>query len=130
MAVKRSLLFSAFALGIATGSVQCQNTQKISSAEETFVTVVTERLGKKYTCDDNQSRSFALCKQTREGDQAMREFNYVLIRRADNKVTHEGIFRMGDVRWKDDTTIEVTGTSSVRTEVLERKTFSIYSDQH
>jgi hypothetical protein len=90
--------------------------------------VVSDRLGKKYELAYNASKTYALCQQQREADHPQRNFNYVVVRLADQQIVHEGSFRLGHVKWRDDTSIEVFN-SSIRDEQGEKKIISIDIDQ-
>lgn len=91
--------------------------------------VVSARLGKKYELAYNASKTYALCQQQRGADHPQRNFNYVVIRLADREIVLEGSFRLGYVKWKDDTSIEVFN-SSIRDEQGEKKIISIDTHQH
>jgi hypothetical protein len=126
---KTSLSLLIVACCLSATVTNCQSTGKHSTLQKKASAIATEKLGKKYTCDNNTSGTFTLCKQVREGDQVQREFRYILLRLSDHKIIREGSFRMGDAHWRDDASIEVINTSSVRDEETQRTIFSINSDQ-
>jgi hypothetical protein len=97
--------------------------------EKNLEDVISERLGKKYELAYNASGTYALCQQQRDADHPQRNFSFVVIRIADKQIVHEGSFRLGHVKWRDDTSIEVFN-SSIRDEQGEKKIISINTDQH
>jgi hypothetical protein len=109
--------------------VNCKSQGTPVVQEKKLEDVARERLGKKYELAYNASKTYALCRQQREADHPQRNFNYVVIRLADQQIVQEGSFRLGHVKWKDDTSIEVLN-SSIRDEQGEKKIIRIDTDQH
>jgi hypothetical protein len=87
------------------------------------------RLGVKYTVDYNVSKTYALYQQQRENDHSGRKFKYIVVRLKDNKITHEGSFSMGYVKWLDDKSIEVLNSSIRNDSGGEKKIITVNSNQ-
>ena len=101
-----------FVLAVSILLLSCRAGNKSSSEiKPGFEEVVKTKLGAHYTVDDNPNHQYALCQQTRsENDHARRSFTYIVVRRSDNKVLHEGMFILGSAKWLDVETIEITTT--------------------
>jgi hypothetical protein len=123
------LVFTLCLLTVSISLMDCKGADA-ASQKNTLDSVVSEWLGNKYDLAYNASKTYALCQQRREADHSQRNFKYVVVRLSDHQVVREGTFRMGNVQWKDDTSIEVLSFSSIRDERGEKKTIRILPDQH
>jgi hypothetical protein len=103
-----------FILAVSILLLNCRaGNNSLSENQTSFDEVVKAKLGANYTVDDNPDHEYALCQQKRsENDHARRTFAYIVVRRSDNEIVHEGTFALGSAKWVDAKTIEVTTTSS------------------
>ena len=103
-----------FVLAVSILLLSCRAGNRPSSEDQTsFDEVVRGKLGSNYTVDDNPNHEYALCQQKRsENDHARRTFAYIVVRRSDNEIVHNGTFVLGSAKWVDPNTIEVTTSGS------------------
>lgn len=123
------IAFTLFLFCVSMTLASCRGADKALQEKISFDSIVGEKLGKKYDVSYNASKSYALCQQQREGDHSQRSFKYLVVRLADNKVIREGSFKMGHVKWRDDISIEVITSSSVKDDQGKREIISIKSEQ-
>jgi hypothetical protein len=115
------MILTAFALSLMackTRSVRSTSIEQIAGKE----------LGNDFTIDFNESKTFAMCKQTRTTDHINSVFNYCIVSTREKKIVHRGSYQQGSVRWLDNDKIEVITTEKFSTESI-RKTIQINPSQ-
>jgi hypothetical protein len=117
--------------GMLTALPGCSATENSGKPEAAFERTVKKQLGTQYVVSYNTTKTHALCQQTRSEDHSQRNFRYIVIKLSNNKVIHEGLFRMGYVRWVNDQSIEVLNSSVSRKDekANDKKIININSDQ-
>jgi hypothetical protein len=103
----------------------CASRQKLPVPNDPLASAIIARVGEPYTSAYNGSGSHGLFVEKRGDGHAEQNVKFVVIRLKDYKVVHEGNYRLGGVKWKDDFSIEVTTFSSVRDEVGTKKIVNI-----
>jgi hypothetical protein len=91
----------------------CCTAQKNNTAiNNNFESIIKTKLGPAFTIDFNESKSYALGTQQRQGDHIRRNFKYIVVRLSDNKILQEGSYTMGSVKWIDNNSIEIVSEAS------------------
>jgi hypothetical protein len=81
------------------------------SKDDTLQTTIKTKLGSDVVVENSLNGTFALYKQA-PGGHAARVYKYAVVRVADKTIVSEGSFKMGYVKWKDDTTLEIVTNES------------------
>jgi hypothetical protein len=89
----------------------CCKAADSQSTDDTLQTVIKNKLGNEILVESSVNGTFQLYKQA-PGGHAARLYKYVVVRAADQSIVKEGTFKMGYVKWKDDSTLEVVTTES------------------
>jgi hypothetical protein len=103
----------------------CSTNRKVQDENSLLEAVVVEKIGQPYSVAYNVSKNHGLFEEKRVGDHVGRTIKYIVMRLEDRLVVHEGNYRLGVVKWKDDSSIEVTTFSSIRDEVGTKKIVNI-----
>ena len=92
--------------------------------------IAEEKLGKNFSAEYNAEKTYILCKENRQGDQANRLFKFIVIKIADHSIVHEGTYKMGYVKWLDNDSLEVaTSNDPARDDNVSKKIISVKSEQ-
>lgn len=121
--------FTVFILLTLTVYMSCKGARPPLQEKKALDVVARERLGKKYEVTYNDSKTFALCQQQREGDHAGRTFQYIVVQLSDNQVVVDGSFKMGYAKWHNNTSIEVVSSASIHDEPGQKKIIPIPSNR-
>jgi hypothetical protein len=76
------------------------------SNDDTLQAEIKSKLGNEVIIENSVNGTFALYKQA-PGGHAGRVYKYLVVRIADKKIVTEGNYKLGYVKWKDDSTLEV-----------------------
>ena len=85
-------------------SSQCRTTK---TEGDTLEKTVKSKLGKEFSEEYNQSRTFILYKQEENPEKIGEPLKYLVVRVSDTTIVQEGYFTRGYVKWIDNKTIEV-----------------------
>lgn len=89
------------------GATSCRAPQPRVSQEDDLETLALQVVGKDHSIELNQSGTYALLHEKPSSDHMARKYTYAVVRVSDHMVLRRGVFRMGYVKWKDETSIEV-----------------------
>lgn len=103
----------------------CSSNRSVQKVDDTIDSLVRAKVSQPYTTTYNANRSHALVIEQHATDHVERIMNYAVVDIRSKQVVHEGTFKHGGVKWKDDSTLEVTTFSSVTDEVGTKKIVNI-----
>jgi hypothetical protein len=107
----------------------CIAARKNKEDNNPFRSLVRSKLGEEFIVNYNKNKTYALCQQKRSDDHLRRSFKYIVVRRKDNNLVHEGNFSMGYVQWHDENSIEVFSVLSSVNDSGDKKIVQINSGQ-
>ncbi len=113
-------------LVIASSCASQSKSKKLAHTKANQTKIIEAKLGKNTSSEINKSNTFILFQQKPEGDQVAKQYKYVVIRKSDNQISLEGVYKLGYVKWVSDTEIEVLSLPSV-VEQDESKFKKIYT---
>jgi hypothetical protein len=100
------------------------------SKDKTLQTELKSKLGSDVVVENSVNGTFALYKQA-PGGHAARVYKYAVVRVADKSIVSEGTFKMGYVKWEDDTTLElVTNESNDRSAEPTKKFINLTNNSN
>jgi hypothetical protein len=114
--------FTVFAILVSITLLHCRAD---NLHQEKPAALLKSRLGEKYSASYNETKTYGLYQQQREGDHPKRKLKYVVVRLSDQSIVKEGSFQMGYVRWRDKDAIEVVSSSGARDDQAEKKIITI-----
>lgn len=114
--MKSSIILFCFGFLITIVSCRSADSQKSAvpaneNSSSDLGSILKMKLGPDPIAEENESQTLILYKE-QPGGHVKKNYKFIVVRKSDNSIIHEGSYQMGYVKWNDDSSLELTSAGA------------------